>query len=217
MKRRFVDHGLDNFAEHEVLELLLYYVYPRQDTNPIAHRFIKEFGSLANLLEADVKDIIKRLGVTENIAVLLSLMPPLANYYLRNRWDKNILLNDAETAGKFAASLFAGKITESLFLICLDKQRRSNFVSLIAEGTIDETAVYPRKIAEEAIRGQAVSVILAHNHPGGSARPSASDVEMTHRIAEGLSFIGITLLDHIIVSEDKYYSFAARGQAVAGY
>ncbi len=76
------------------------------------------------------------------------------------------------------------------------------------EGTINEAAVYPRLIVEAALRHKAVSVILAHNHPGGGMQPSKSDIEVTIRIKEALKAISIGTVDHVISAGDKYFSFA---------
>ena len=75
VRQRFLSEGLDAFEDHQVLELLLFYAIPRMDTNDLAHRMIKEFGSLAGLFEADAKDIARRCKVSENTAVLVSLIP----------------------------------------------------------------------------------------------------------------------------------------------
>ena len=78
VKARYLSEGLDAFEDHQVLELLLFYAVPRKDTNELAHRMIKEFGSLAGLFEADVKDIVRRCGVSEHTAILLTLIPSLS-------------------------------------------------------------------------------------------------------------------------------------------
>jgi DNA repair protein RadC len=217
VRKRYREKGLGAFAEHEVLELLLYYCYPRRDTNEIAHRMIKAFGSLYNLMDADVKDIMDRCGVSENVAVLVNLIPPLAGLYFRGKWSKKVVLDSEKEAGPYVISLFVDSTVESFYLLCLDVKRQLKHVSLINEGTINETAVYPREIVSEALRHQASAVILAHNHPGGTLRPSRRDMEVTAQIVEGMGFIGIKIMDHIIVAGDQYYSFAARRQHVAGY
>ena len=217
MRQRYRASGLDGFAEHEILELLLYYCYPRGDTNIRAHNMISEFGSLNNLLDADVETIMERLKCTEPIAVLLNLMPALANRYFRSKWNKNVTINTANEAGAYALDLFVGNTKEHFYVLSLDSQRRLNNVSLVSLGTVDEAAVYAREIVRVIIQNNATCIILAHNHPGGTLHPSAADREVTRIIVEGLAFIGVKVLDHIIVAGDTYYSFAARNQFVAGY
>jgi DNA repair protein RadC len=217
LRSRYREEGLETFRDHEVLELLLFYCYPQRNTNDIAHKMLREFGSLHNLFEADVPTLMTRLGCSENIAVLLNLMPAIANRYFRSRWSKNVLLDNAKTAGEYAISLFVGLTTERFYLISVDACNKLNNATLISQGTLDESAIYPREVVKAAIQSQASSVILTHNHPGGTLRPSRGDLEVTRHIAEGLEFINVTVMDHIIVAGDKYYSFAARKQHVAGY
>jgi len=218
MRKRFMENGLDGFADHEVLEVMLYYCYPRRDTNEIAHRLIQEYGSLHNLFEADTQDIMRRCGTTENVAVLISIIPKVANLYFRSKWgNEAIIMDNVKTAAQYALSLFVGRTNEAFYIFCLNTGRKLNHVSLIAEGTLDETPVYPREIVSEAIKHQATAIILAHNHPGGTCKPSRKDVEATRKMIEGLRFLGIKVLDHIIVAGDKYYSFATHDQIVEGY
>ena len=217
MRAKYQFGGLDGFEEHEVLEVLLYYCYPRRDTNEIAHKMLAEFGSLHNLFEADIETLTDRLNCSKSVAFLLNFVPALANRYFRSKWSRNFVINSTRVAGEFAIDLFSGHTSERFYVLSLDSQRRLNNVSLISKGTISESAVYPREIVRVVIQDKAPCIILAHNHPGGSMRPSGADMEITRQIVEGLEFINVEVLDHIIVAGDTYYSFAARGQFVAGY
>ncbi|MCL2216455.1 MAG: DNA repair protein RadC [Defluviitaleaceae bacterium] len=217
MRRRYIKQGFESFADHEVLEFLLFYCYPRRDTNEIAHRMIKEFGSLHNLLESDVATIMKKLNCTENIAVFLNMLPKAANRYFRNKWGEGAILDNEKTAGEYTIDLFVGHTVEMFYVLCLDKKFRIINAVMISEGTVDESAVYPREIVGAAIQNNAAYIILTHNHPGGTLRPSRGDLEVTRRVVDGLQFLNLTVVDHIIVAGDTYYSFAARKQLVNGY
>ena len=218
MRARYRTAGLKGFHDHEVLELLLYYCYPRGDTNPRAHEMLAKFGSLHNLFEADVETLMERLNCSENIAVLLNLVPALAHRYFNSKWDKkHLILDKVCIAGEYAIGLFVGKTSEQFYVLSLDNKRRLINTVLISEGTIGETAIYTREIARAAIQDKATCIILTHNHPGGTLRPSNADIEVTRKVMEWLGFINVDVLDHIIVAGDTYYSFASRGQFVAGY
>jgi DNA repair protein RadC len=211
VKNRYMAEGLDAFEDHQVLEMLLFYCIPMKDTNELAHRMINEFGSLAGLFEADPKDISKRCKVSENTAILVSLIPSLSRRYIKGKWGDKPILNSSSRAGEYSISLFMGRAYEAFYVICLDAQNRANHAALVHEGTINEAPVYPRLIVETALRHQANSVILAHNHPGGSLRPSPDDINVTRRIRTALEAISIMVVDHIIVAGDKYTSFAEEG------
>jgi len=211
LKDRFKSEGIDSFQPHEVLEMLLFFCIPRRDTNLIAHKLLKKFGSISGVFEADIKDLMDSDGIGENSAFLLSLIPSISRRYFNDKWGSKVVIDSSSTAGDYAVSLFMGRTYEAFFLICLDSQNRVNYSALIQEGTINESPVYPRLIVETALRHQANSVILAHNHPGGSMKPSLADIEVTEKIKGALEAISISVIDHIIVAGDKYVSFAERG------
>lgn len=211
VKERYIEEGLDGFQDHQVLELLLFYAIPMKDTNVLAHQMIKEFGSLALLFEAHPQEIARRCGVTENIAILVSLIPSLSRRYINTKWGDKPALDSSQRAGEYAVSLFTGRTYEVFYLICLDTQNRVIRAVLVHEGTINEAPVYPRIIVETALRHQAHSVILAHNHPGGSLNPSRADIDVTQRIKTALNPIDIKVIDHILVAGTRYMSFAERG------
>jgi DNA repair protein RadC len=217
MRKRYFQEGLDGFADHEVLEMLLYYCYPRGDTNARAHQMLKKFGTLHNLFEADVETLKEVLGCSENIAVLLNFVPKLSNRYFRSKWGNIIIIDDEKIAGKYAIDLFVGEVVEKFYVLCLDKKFRLINTVAISEGTTDEAAVYLREIINAALKNNATAIILAHNHPGGLAKPSKSDIEATRQIVKNMEAINIDVLDHVISAGDTYYSFAARRQHVRGY
>jgi DNA repair protein RadC len=102
----------------------------------------------------------------------------------------------------------AGRAEEVFYVLCLDSQCRVLYPGLIGEGTVKDAQVHPRHVVEEAIRHRAASVILAHNHPGGSAQPSNADHRLTKHLVQALGALDIPVLDHIIVAGEQFYSFA---------
>ena len=108
MRRRFLQGGLEPFADHEALELLLYYAIPRRDTNPIAHALMERYGSLAAVLDAPVEDLQKVEGVGESAAVLLKLVPQLYRKARLAEAERETVLNSSERAGAYLLERFAG-------------------------------------------------------------------------------------------------------------
>jgi DNA repair protein RadC len=211
VKARYLEEGLDAFADHQVLEMLLFYCIPMKDTNELAHKMIREFGSLAGLFEADAKAICERCQVSENTAILVSLIPKLAGRYYKGKLGDRPVLGNPQAAGAYIKTLFAGRTYEAFYVISLDSQNRVNHATLVHEGTINEAPVYPRLIVEAALRHKANTIIVAHNHPGGSLRPSKGDIEVTKTIREATEAIAIRVVDHIIVAGDQFFSFADNG------
>jgi len=212
VRKRFCQEGLDSFEDHEVLELLLYYSIPLKDTNGLSHKMIDRFGSLAGVLEAPQYELAREYKLSEVTTTLISLVAPLSRRYLKDRWGRKVHLGNSDMAGQYTASLFAGKVDECVYVICLDAGNKVISSAVIQEGTVNETPVHPRKIAEEALRHKANSVIVAHNHPGGTLRPSNSDKEATKRVKEALKSLAVNLTDHIIVAGMNFYSMAEHGE-----
>lgn len=208
VRKRYIDSGgLDDFADHEVLELLLYYSHPRGDTNEIAHKYIKEFGSLSNLFEADPKDIENRLGTSQSVAVLISMIPHISKRYMKSKWQEKPKLDTTDNIGQYAKTLFVGEKYERFYIICLDNKYSLLGYHLVGQGTIDTVSVHQRTLVEIALRYNAVHVVLVHNHPSGELRASADDIKITKKIKKTMDIIDITVIDHIIVGNDDYYSF----------
>lgn len=211
LRRRFAASGLDGFAPHEVLELLLTYAIPRRDVNPVAHRLIAHFGSLHAVLQASPEDLRAVEGVGEQAAVLLSMMLPLLRAYRRSVGEQSGALATAEDVIAYCEALLMGERYEQLYVIGLDAARRVLSCTHVSQGDEGETAVYPRRILSALLRCGAASAVLAHNHPQGGAQPSQADRALTEAIARTLRDVGIRLADHVITGERDSFSFEQQG------
>ena len=127
-------------------------------------------------------------------------------------FDVEYKLNSTTKAGKYFTNYFDGIKDKECFACCfLDSNCNVISTRIISTGTVNEAPVYPREIAKLALFHDASSVFLSHNHPGGSLQPSMPDKLVTNKIADALSSLSISILDHIIVANGKYASFAELG------
>ncbi len=211
MKARFLEEGLDHFDPIQVLELLLFYCIPRQDTNPLAHALLAHFGSLSSVLEATPEELKKVPGVGDSVATFLPLVMATSRYYLVNRQRGGEILTSIDQCGKYLVPFFHGRRNETVFLLCLDAKCKVLSCKEVGEGSVNSAAVPIRRIVEMALGANATSVVLAHNHPSGLALPSPEDVQTTRRLAQALSAVEIELVDHIIVAEEDYVSMSQSG------
>ena len=212
MRQRFLKSGLDAFADHEALELLLYYAIPRRDTNPIAHALMDRYGSLSAVLAAPVEDLQKVEGIGESAAILLKLVPRLcAKARLADADRQELILNTASRAGAYLLERFYGEQNEVIYQLCLDRKGKLLACKKLGEGSIASAALDVRKLVENAILHSASSVVLAHNHPSGIASPSHEDYAATDRARNALETIGVALADHIIVADGDFVSLAESG------
>lgn len=211
MRDRFRTEGLDGFADHEVLELLLFYARARGDVNPLAHTLMDTFGSLQGVLEASVDQLTSVPGVGEETATLLSLAVPLFRRYSQCQCRTRKRLDTREEGKAYCRALLAGWRVEKLYAICLNSDHQILGHRLIAEGSLAAVPSFPRKVVETALNYNAHGVILCHNHPGGANWPSVPDLDATEQIRLLLKGMDIELLDHMIVAGDQVYSMHQNG------
>ena len=211
LRERFRLNGLEGFAPHEVLELLLCFALPRGNVNPIAHALLDTFGSIKGVLEATPQQLMTVNGVGEEAATLISMMIPVFQRYSLCLAEERRKISSTAEARQYCQSLLAGQRTERFYVICLGANRSVLGRRLIAEGTIGEVAAYPRSIVETALNLNAHGVIVCHNHPDGLAEPSEEDLSATAHLYRILQDLDIQLLDHVIVAGAETYSLAERG------
>lgn len=211
MRQRYLKHGLDNFAEHEALELLLYYAIPRRDTNPIAHALMERYGSLSAVLSAPAEDLMQVEGIGESAAILLRLAPQLCAKARLADAERETVLTSVDRLGAYLLSRFSDEANEIVYQLCLDRKGKLLACKRLSEGGVSGADLDVRRVVENAILSRASAVVLAHNHPSGVALPSGEDVAATVRAGEALATIGVELADHIIVADGDFVSLRDSG------
>jgi len=210
-RERFLKTGLDGFAEHEALELLLSYGIPRKNVNPLAHKLIKHFGSFHGVFDASVEDLKNVEGIGESAAILIKLVLSLNRQCEISRTKDIVIINSTEKAGKFLVPKLSAYRDEVVYMLCLDSKLKVLSCKEMFKGSVNSANINMRKLVENAFSSNAVNVILAHNHLSGVKQPSREDVETTRRVAAALSAVDIRLTDHIIVVGEEYVSMADEG------
>lgn len=217
LKQRFLEQGLDGFTDIQVLELLLFYAIPRRDTNDLAHALLERFGSLSQVLEAEVSELQQVPGISAHSATLLALVTQLARFYQVNCANRMEVLDSLEACGAYLLPRFFGRTRETVFLLCLDAKCKVLCCKEIGEGSINSASISVRKVVETALQAKASSVVLAHNHPSGVALPSPEDQVTTKRIYAALQMVDVVLVDHIVVADGDYVSMAQSGYRLDEY
>ena len=209
LRQKFIDDP-SSLEEHELLDLLLFYAIAQKDTNKMAHRMINTMSTAHDLYRAHPMDIVNACGVTERTAVLIRLVYEISRRYSSESNDEvsQIKLDSSTSAGKYIANSEHFKMVscEHFYMFCLNSQKSNPKAVLVQKGSLDEVWINIRTVVELALRHKAHSVILAHNHPGGSLKPSKADVEMTKSIQNALGTINIDVNDHFIIADGKYFS-----------
>ena len=210
VRERYLNTGLDTFQDYEALELLLFYAIPRKDTKSTAKNLIARFGSLPAVLDATVEELTEA-DLSPNAAILLKLVPDMNRYYAVKTDGAGQKVHSTSDAGRILCAMFRHEQTESVRLLCLNAGGKVLKLALLNEGDINAVHFSVRKIVETALSAKAVSVILAHNYPGGTLTPSREDLDATNSAKAALSTVGIQLLDHLIISGDNYCSLREDG------
>ena len=216
MRQRFSENGFKGFAEHEILEYVLYYAKARGDTNGIAHELINRFGSMRAVFDAPVDELVKCSGIATHTAFLIKMVPELSRVYAESGHGPGSVAT-TEDAAKMLAPKFFGVSEETVAMLCLDNRKNSKFCDVLYAGSVNAVDVNIRLLMEKALATGAVGVVLAHNHPNGVAIPSEQDIATTTRLKEYLCEINITLIDHLIMVEGDYISMAESGFLDEGY
>lgn len=205
VKKKFIENGLDVFKPHEALELYLYYAIPRRDTNPLAHKLLDRFVTLAGVCDAPIDELMNEFGLSENTAVLLKLLPQMSRLYNESKANNDNII-ELETIGEVIKTKFIGRVEEVVVLLLGDAKGKIIFFDVVAKGSINSSDMPIRKIVDLSIRHNARLAFIAHNHPSGNALPSHADVDTTTTLARTLRTVGVRLYDHFVVTDDDYVS-----------
>lgn len=210
-RRQFYDHGADAFADHELLELLLFYAIGRKDVNGLAHTLIDEFGSLDAVFAAPVEALEQINGIGTQTALLIKLVPELMRRAHLTSVSNDVPLDTVERIGNFFLDLFLAESSEVMYQLCLDAKGRKLNCRKLSEGGSAAVTLNLRTIVQNALKCNAVMVVIAHNHPSGVAFPSQEDKVATAQIRDALAAVNVQLVDHIVVANNDFISFRHSG------
>ncbi len=204
----YLKTGIDAMADHNILELLLFYCIPQKDTNPIAHELIERYHDLNGVLDAPVKELEKINGIGENAAVFIKLIRDLCLKYHENAISGKVSLASNERLYNFARMKYLGESREIVYMLSLDAHGTLKHCVKVADGSPTTAVSDSRRLVELALRFDITNAIIIHNHPNGFAIPSQADIAATETIASLFSTVNINFVDHIIIADDEIFSFA---------
>ena len=210
-ERLLNEHGFDGFDDTDILSTVLSYAGGTRDTAGLVDRLIDTFGSLKTILEARPEQLLKVKGMNKTRASLLALMVPMARVWQRCAMEIPDRIGNSREAENYCLSLLAGERLENFFVIALNAKCSVLGRRRISTGSLSEVSAYPRLVMETALNYNAHSVLLCHNHPGGTCAPSPEDISSTLQLQKLLNGVGILVLDHIIIAGDRAYSMIQHG------
>ena len=202
LREQIACKGIAGMPDHVVLEFLLLYAIPRRDTNEIAHRLIDRFGSLSAVFDANIKELLSVEGIGLPTARFLKMFPMLNERYALEKFDGNKSV-EMEEIKKFLINYYSSKTEEEVFAFFFDNSGGLIGKETISTGSINATYVDPRALLDAICARGAVSIILSHNHPDGTAEPSEADISYTRRLMDAFVPFDITIKAHLIVAKDQ--------------
>jgi len=211
LRDKFLKSGLAGFHDYEIVELLLTLGSPRRDCKQPAKEAIKQFKTLRGVLAASHQELQQIDGIGPHSTFGIKLVQEVAKEFLKEKiLDKPFYKSPQEVFDYLYHSM--RDLKKELFkVIYLNSQNQIIDTADLFEGTVNGSSVSPREIMEGAIKYNAVSLIFVHNHPSGSPEPSTSDKELTRELAYAGKIMHIKVLDHIIIGDNRYFSFADDG------
>src|SRR4030042_3618642 len=211
LRERFLKGGLSGFLDYEIVELLLTLGTARRDCKPQAKEAMKRFKTLRGVLEAPPEELQKIKGITAHNIFVIKFMQEIAREFLKEQvLDKPYCRSSREVFDYLYHSMRDLK-KEVFKVMFLDSQNCVVEIEDLFEGTLNASAIYPREIIQGAVKHNAAALIFVHNHPAGNPQPSANDKQITQDLVFAANIVQIKVLDHIIIGENRYLTFADAG------
>ena len=206
LRERFSNAGPDSFADYELLELLLTYGLPRVDTKPVAKALLDQFGSFVGVLQQPERRLVTVKGLGPEGAFFLKVAQACLARSMQAAVENEPSVSGPEDIFAFVRLHLGSRANECVYALYLDDARRVVHHGEIAAGTVDRTPIYPREVLKPALLHNATGLVLVHNHPEGQPVPSEDDLHITRMLEEVLEPLGISLIDHLIVTRLQAYS-----------
>lgn len=193
-------------ADYEVLELLLGYGLRRKDTKPLAKEMLRRFGSIRGVVDAQPVELLQVPGFGPGLLAFWQVLREvLARRASSPLWQREVLATP-EAVAHMARERLVSCPHEESWIALVDAQNRLIAWERLSRGSVSTVTVQPREVLEAALARKASGIILVHNHPGGDAHPSQSDLALTAKLQHIAPHLGLRFLDHVIVTDGDCYS-----------
>jgi DNA repair protein RadC len=211
LREKFLKSGLSGFHDYEIVELLLSLGTPRKDCKPAAKEAIGRFQTLRGVLEAPIEELQQIKGVGAHSAFGIKLVQEVAREFLRAKMLEKPFYRSSQEVFDYLYHSMRGLKKEVFKMLYLSSQNQIIDTVDLSEGTVNSSSVSPREVIEGALKSNAAALIFVHNHPSGATDPSVNDKSLTRELVYAGRIMRLKVLDHIIIGDNKFYSFAGEG------
>lgn len=211
LRDKFLESGLSGFHDYEVIELLLTIGTPRKDCKDAAKASLKKFKTLQGVFEASAGELCEVEGIGSKNLIGIKLIKAVCDRYLNKKLIHKDPINSSKELFDYLTHTLRDKGREVFMTVFLDAKNRVLAAKTLFEGTLTASAVYPREVIRAALDNRAAALIFAHNHPSGDPEPSEEDILITRKLVAACRMMGITVHEHLIIGNNRYFSFADQG------
>jgi len=211
LREKFMRAGISGFHDYEIVELLLTLGSPRKDCKAQAKEAIKRFKTLRNVLEAPTEELQEIKGIGPHNVFGIKLVQEVARRFLKEKIIERPLSRSSKEVFDYLYHSMRDLKKEIFKVIFLDGKNKIIEIEDLFEGTLNTSSIYPREVIKSALKNNALNLIFVHNHPSGDPIPSPSDKDITKELVSAGGLMQIKVLDHIIIGDNKYFSFADEG------
>jgi DNA repair protein RadC len=211
MRQKFVEGGLARFSDEEVVEFLLTLGTPRKDVKTQAREAMRRFGNLSGVLSAPMSKLTEIKGIGQKNALYLNLIHQISGRYLRDRAKGETFFGSSKAVFDYLFHSMRDLKREVFKVLFLNRKNELILDQDVFVGSLTGSAVYPREIITLALEYKAAAMVFVHNHPSGDPTPSMEDRKLTRDLVWASQLLMIQILDHLIIGNNTYYSFADEG------
>lgn len=212
---RFLSYGAENLTEAELLAIILRTGTRHKSALEVAEEVLQLAKyprvGLLGLHDLDLQDLEQVPGIGPVKAVKLKCLTELCARMSRARIGEEVLLTHSGQVADYYMEQLRHRTTEAVYIVGVDNKGRRIGEKKLSEGSVRMALISPREVYVEALHMKAINILLLHNHPSGDPTPSAHDTQMTQHLKQTGEWMDIPLLDHIIIGDNKYFSYKEAG------
>jgi DNA repair protein RadC len=205
LRQRFLQSGFEGFLDYEIIELILTFNTPRKDCKPIAKELLAKFKSLSGIINASNDELVQISGVGENNSIFIRVIKEFNKILSKEKLERAIHLDSPQTIFDYLRERIGTEKKEHFVILFFDT-RNQIICDDTSIGILNASIVHPREVFKKAILNSASHIVISHNHPSGDLTPSDEDINTTKRLVEAGKILGITIVDHLIITKDSFVS-----------
>ncbi|HKL13158.1 MAG TPA: DNA repair protein RadC [Halanaerobiales bacterium] len=209
-REKMIKYGSNSLTTEELVALIIRTGSKKETAIDLANNLLNQTNGLKGIIDFTPEEFMKYRGIGKAKGTQLCAVIELSKRISSCKFQGKVVLNSPKDAASFLMPMMRYLRQEHLYAVLLDVKNKVIAKTLISKGGLSSSTVHPREVFKKAIKKSCASIIIAHNHPSGDPTPSDNDIEVTNRLFSAGEVLGIEVMDHIIIGDDKYISLKAK-------